>query len=141
MFRVTSRLRFIEPQLASPVDQPPEGKHWIHEIKHDGYRSQVVIERGQVRVFSRNGYDWSDRYSGIVRRAREGHAVRCFQVSVPEQLKVVGPKLSLKVVSAKLSTSQNFAPSQGVCQEAAQPALSSRPTTLRHDGLKLIGLS
>jgi ATP-dependent DNA ligase len=69
MFRVTSRLRFIEPQLASPVDQPPEGKHWIHEIKHDGYRSQVVIERGQVRVFSRNGYDWSDRYPGIVRAA------------------------------------------------------------------------
>ena len=69
MFRVTSRLRFIEPQLASPVDQPPEGKHWIHEIKHDGYRSQVVIERGQVRVFSRNGHDWSDRYPCIVRAA------------------------------------------------------------------------
>ena len=63
------RLRFIEPQLASPVDKPPEGKHWIHEIKHDGYRSQVVIERGQVRVFSRNGHDWSDRYPSIVRAA------------------------------------------------------------------------
>jgi DNA ligase D-like protein (predicted ligase) len=69
MFRVSTRLRFIEPQLASPVDQPPEGKHWIHEIKHDGYRSQIVIERGQVRVFSRNGHDWSDRYPGIVRAA------------------------------------------------------------------------
>jgi bifunctional non-homologous end joining protein LigD len=69
MFRVTPRLRFIEPQLASPVDQPPEGKHWIHEIKHDGYRSQVVIERRQVRVFSRNGYDWSDRYPGTARAA------------------------------------------------------------------------
>ena len=41
-------LDFIEPQLPSLVDQPPAGKHWIHEIKHDGYRSQVVIERGQV---------------------------------------------------------------------------------------------
>jgi len=69
MFRATSWLRFIEPQLASPVDQPPEGKHWIHEIKHDGYRSQVVIERGQVRVFSRNGHDWSERYPSIVRAA------------------------------------------------------------------------
>ena len=69
MFRVTSRLRFIEPQLASSVEKPPEGKHWIHEIKHDGYRSQVVIERGQVRVFSRNGHDWSDRYPSIVRAA------------------------------------------------------------------------
>ena len=69
MLRVTTRLRFIEPQLASPVDHPPEGKHWIHEIKHDGYRSQVVIERGQVRVFSRNGHDWSERYPSIVRAA------------------------------------------------------------------------
>jgi len=63
------RLRFIEPQLASPVDQPPEGKHWIHEIKHDGYRSQLVIEGGTARVYTRNGYDWSDRYPGIVRAA------------------------------------------------------------------------
>src|SRR6185436_7886859 len=74
MFRVTPRLRFIESQLASPVDQPPEGKHWIHEVKHDGYRSQVVIERGQVRVFSRNGHDWSDRYPSIVRAAA---SLRC----------------------------------------------------------------
>ena len=74
MFRVTSRLRFIEPQLASSVEKPPEGKHWIHEIKHDGYRSQVVIERGQGRVFSRNGHDWSDRYPSIVRAAA---SLRC----------------------------------------------------------------
>ena len=65
----TTRLRFIEPQLASPVDLPPEGKHWIHEIKHDGYRSQLVIEGGRARVYTRNGYDWSDRYPGIVRAA------------------------------------------------------------------------
>ena len=69
MFRVTNQLRFIEPQLASPVDQPPEGKHWIHEIKHDGYRCQLLVERGQGRVFTRNGFDWSDRYPSIVRAA------------------------------------------------------------------------
>jgi bifunctional non-homologous end joining protein LigD len=60
------RLRFIEPQLASPVDQPPSGKHWIHEIKHDGYRCQVLLERERARVLTRNGYDWSDRYTAIV---------------------------------------------------------------------------
>ena len=59
-----------------PVEQPPEGKHWIHEVKHDGYRSQVVIERGQVRVFSRNGHDWSDRYPSIVRAAAKLRANR-----------------------------------------------------------------
>jgi ATP-dependent DNA ligase len=62
-----SKLRFIEPQLPSLVDQPPEGKHWIHEIKHDGYRCQVLVERGKARVFTRNGFDWSDRYPSIVR--------------------------------------------------------------------------
>ena len=69
MSLVSARLRFIEPQLASPVDQPPEGKHWIHEIKYDGYRCQVLLELGQARVFTRNGYDWSDRYPSIVRAA------------------------------------------------------------------------
>jgi DNA ligase D-like protein (predicted ligase) len=66
---LTTRLRFIEPQLASPVDQPPEGKRWIHEIKHDGYRSQVLVERGKARVLRRKGYDWTDRYPSIVRAA------------------------------------------------------------------------
>jgi bifunctional non-homologous end joining protein LigD len=69
MFRVTTQLRFIEPQLASPVDQPPEGKHWIHEIKYDGYRTQLLLEPGQARVFTRNGFDWSDRYPSIIRAA------------------------------------------------------------------------
>src|SRR5262245_16852153 len=69
MSRVINRLRFIEPQLASPVDQPPEGKQWIHEIKYDGFRCQLLLERGWARVFTRNGHDWSDRYSSIVRAA------------------------------------------------------------------------
>jgi DNA ligase D-like protein (predicted ligase) len=69
MSRVTVPLRFIEPQLPSLVDVPPEGEHWIHEVKHDGYRTQVLIERGEVRVFTRNGHDWTDRYPGILRAA------------------------------------------------------------------------
>jgi DNA ligase D-like protein (predicted ligase) len=71
MSRVTVPLRFIEPQLPSLVDVPPEGKHWIHEIKHDGYRTQVVIDRGDVRVFTRNGHDWSERYTSIIRAASQ----------------------------------------------------------------------
>jgi ATP-dependent DNA ligase len=62
-------LKFIEPQLPSLVDQPPVGKHWIHEIKHDGYRSLVVIEGSEARVFNRNGFDSTDRYSSVVRAA------------------------------------------------------------------------
>ena len=69
MSHAIARLRFIEPQLAYPVDQPPKGKHWIHELKHDGYRCQVLLERGRARVFTRNGYDWSEHYPFIVRVA------------------------------------------------------------------------
>jgi len=29
---------FIEPCLPSPINQPPAGPNWIHEIKHDGLR-------------------------------------------------------------------------------------------------------
>ncbi len=74
MFRVTTRLSFIEPQLASPVDQPPEGVHWIYELKHDGFRCQVLLEQGQARVFTRNGHDWTDRYPSI---ARAASSLRC----------------------------------------------------------------
>jgi hypothetical protein len=52
MRRVTTGLRFIEPQLATSVDQPPEGSHWIHEIKYDGYRCQVLLERGLLKEHS-----------------------------------------------------------------------------------------
>lgn len=68
MFRV-NRLKFIQPQLPSSVEEPPEGAHWIHEVKHDGCRSLLLIESGGARVFTRNGFDWSDRYGGIVRAA------------------------------------------------------------------------
>jgi ATP-dependent DNA ligase len=67
-------LRFILPQLASPVDQPPEGEQWIHELKHDGYRCQVLLEPWRTRVTTRKGYDWSDRYPSIIRAAS---ALRC----------------------------------------------------------------
>jgi bifunctional non-homologous end joining protein LigD len=37
----------------------------VHEIKHDGYRLQVRRDGGVVRLFTRKGYDWSDRYPAI----------------------------------------------------------------------------
>ena len=65
------RLGFIEPQLLTPTDQPPQGSDWIHEVKHDGYRTLLVIERGKACAYTRNGYDWSERYPGIVSAAAE----------------------------------------------------------------------
>ena len=52
----TSQLpEFIPPELATLVDQPPEGIGWLHEIKLDGYRTAARVEGGQVRLLTRTG--------------------------------------------------------------------------------------
>jgi bifunctional non-homologous end joining protein LigD len=56
---------FIKPQLATLKAKAPSGEEWIHEIKYDGYRVQIHLDRGKVKVFTRNGYDWTKRFSSI----------------------------------------------------------------------------
>jgi bifunctional non-homologous end joining protein LigD len=55
-------LKFIEPMLAQLVDGPPEGGTWLHETKFDGYRIQAHINVGDVRIYTRSGQDWTDRF-------------------------------------------------------------------------------
>ena len=62
-------LEFIEPQLATSVDRPPPRAGWIHEVKHDGYRTLLIIERRKARGYTRNGFDWTEHYSGITKAA------------------------------------------------------------------------
>src|SRR5262245_20535418 len=62
-------LEFIKPQLATPVDHPPPRAGWIHEVKHDGYRTLLIIERRKARAYTRNGFDWSESYLGITNAA------------------------------------------------------------------------
>jgi len=53
---------FIEPCIPTRADTPPVGPDWIHEIKHDGYRVIVRKKDGRVRLFTRRGHDWTDRF-------------------------------------------------------------------------------
>ncbi|WP_238340209.1 DNA ligase D [Pseudomonas sp. SWRI18] len=48
------------PQLATLVDRAPEGA-WQYEVKYDGYRMLARIRDGEVRLFTRNGDDWTER--------------------------------------------------------------------------------
>jgi bifunctional non-homologous end joining protein LigD len=41
------------------VDEPPEGEGWIHEVKHDGYRTILAVDGTATRAFTRNGHDWT----------------------------------------------------------------------------------
>ena len=50
----------FSPQLATLVDRAPEGD-WLYEIKFDGYRMLARIRDGEVRLFTRNGHDWTER--------------------------------------------------------------------------------
>jgi bifunctional non-homologous end joining protein LigD len=56
---------FIKPQLATLKAKAPQGEHWLHEIKYDGYRVQVHLNRGRKKVFTRNGLDWTKRFTEI----------------------------------------------------------------------------
>jgi ATP-dependent DNA ligase len=77
---------FIEPCNPTVSKKAPSGQLWIHEIKHDGYR-MILRRRGdRARVFTRRGYDWSDRYLIILQALKslkvrsvtiDGEAVWC----------------------------------------------------------------
>ena len=60
------RSSFIEPCLPSPADRPPSGPEWIHEIKHDGYRLMARRDPVGIRLMTRRGNDWSERFPLVV---------------------------------------------------------------------------
>jgi bifunctional non-homologous end joining protein LigD len=55
---------FIKPQLATLRSKAPKGD-WLHEIKFDGYRVQIHLNKGKRKVYTRNGLDWTKRFSVI----------------------------------------------------------------------------
>lgn len=56
------------PQLATPVKTAPDGEQWLSEVKFDGYRLLALFTRAGVRLFQREGRDWSEKFA-VVRRA------------------------------------------------------------------------
>jgi bifunctional non-homologous end joining protein LigD len=61
---------FIEPCLPTVAPRAPAGNLWLHEIKHDGYRLLVKKHGDAVRIYTRRGADWTQRFPAIVHAAR-----------------------------------------------------------------------
>jgi bifunctional non-homologous end joining protein LigD len=58
---------FVEPCLATLTTSAPRGDRWVHEIKFDGYRLQARIKNGEVQLLTRNGLDWTQRFSVLAK--------------------------------------------------------------------------
>jgi bifunctional non-homologous end joining protein LigD len=67
--KVAAMPDFVSPQLCTPVERPPAGEGWGHEIKFDGYRVQLRVEDGKATLQTRKGLDWTNKFGAI---AKEG---------------------------------------------------------------------
>ena len=61
-----ARFDFVKPMLAKSVDELPSGKHWIYELKLDGYRALVMKKRRAIKIFSRRGNNLNSMFAPIV---------------------------------------------------------------------------
>ena len=75
----------LTPQLASPVERPPEGGDWLHEIKLDGYRTLAFRDGEAVRLVTRGGLDWTHRYGDLAEAFR---ALPCREAVVDGEIVV-----------------------------------------------------
>ena len=55
----------ISPMLATLVDEPPEGKQWLHEIKYDGYRLIAFKNNKSISLVTRNHNNWTSKFPTI----------------------------------------------------------------------------
>src|SRR6266436_3661444 len=79
---------FIEPCIPILASKPPAGPQWAHEIKHDGYRLMVRRDGDRVRLFTRRGYDWTERFPAIAAAAA---ALRAKSFTIDGEAVVTGP--------------------------------------------------
>jgi bifunctional non-homologous end joining protein LigD len=52
----------VTPQLATLVEDVPDGDDWLHEIKFDGYRMLATVADGATRLRTRTGLDWTSKF-------------------------------------------------------------------------------
>ena len=55
----------VEPMLATTTEAPPTGDNWQYEIKWDGFRLQAEVNASGVKLWSRNGQDYTARFAPV----------------------------------------------------------------------------
>jgi len=61
----------IEPCLALLQAKVPAEPDWLFEVKWDGYRLAVHIDRHDVRIITRGGHEWTHRFPSIAAAAKK----------------------------------------------------------------------
>jgi len=132
--------RFSQVQLATLIDKAPEGEAWVHEIKFDGYRLLDFAAGGAMRLRTRNGNDWTDRFPSIV--------------TALEKLRVNSALLDMEAVLLDPQGKSSFQALQAALGEGGRPEqitayvfdllyldgrdLTGLPLTERKDSLKAL---
>lgn len=57
--------RWRKPQLATLTDTLGNPETRWHELKFDGYRAEVALGKGGVRIYTRNGHDWTEKFAQL----------------------------------------------------------------------------
>jgi len=60
-----SDMKFVEPMLAKPVSELPEGSNWQYEIKWDGYRALAINNGNEAALFSRRNNSLASKFPSI----------------------------------------------------------------------------
>ncbi len=91
-------------QLATLVDQAPEGDKWVHEIKFDGYRLLGFFAEGAVTLRTRNGNDWTSSFPAIAAAMRK---LKCDSAVIDFEAVVLdaGGKSSFQALQSALGES------------------------------------
>jgi len=98
---------YPEVQLATLVEEPPQGKEWLHENKFDGYRLLGFVAGGALSLRTRNGKDWTAKFPSLAASL--------------EKLKVQNAVLDLEAVVVTDTGKSNFQALQAALGEGGNP--------------------
>jgi bifunctional non-homologous end joining protein LigD len=98
---------YPDVQLATLVDEAPEGKEWLHEIKFDGYRLLGFVSGGAAQLRTRNGKDWTGSFPSLA--------------TAMEKLKVKDAVLDMEAVILDEQGKSSFQPLQAALGDGGNP--------------------